>query len=81
MAFEQKELNGALFRNDKGDNPKRPDYKGSALIDGIHYWMDAWVKDGNSGKFLSVAFKVKEKAEPKAEPTTTETKGDDDLPF
>lgn len=83
MAYEQKELSGALFRNDKGDNPKRPDYKGSATIDGVCYWMDAWVKDGSNGKFLSVAFKVKE-SKPESAPETNETNAadkDDDLPF
>lgn len=59
MAYEPKDMTGSIFRNDKGDNSKRPDYKGSALIDGVDYWMDAWVKDGAKGKFLSIAFKVK----------------------
>ena len=26
-----------LFKNDKGDNPKRPDYTGNANVDGIEF--------------------------------------------
>ena len=26
-----------LFKNDKGDNPKRPDYTGLANVDGIEF--------------------------------------------
>ena len=31
MAREDKELEGVLFRNDKQDNPKAPDYRGRGL--------------------------------------------------
>ena len=53
---------GALFKNDKGDNEKRPDYKGSVNIDGSDYWLSAWIKtkkDG-SGKFMSLKAERKE---------------------
>ena len=54
---------GALFKADaakKRDNPKWPDYEGSADIDGVAYWVSAWIKEGKSGKFMSLAFKPKE---------------------
>jgi hypothetical protein len=65
MAFEQKEGQGALFRNDKGDNPNRPDYKGEILIDGTLYEIAGWLKDGAKGKFLSLSAKPKEAKKPK----------------
>lgn len=76
---------GALYRNEK----KRPDhddpeYTGSAEVDGVEYWLSAWVKDGQQGKgkFMSISFKPKEN-KPKAsvetpkQPETT----NDALPF
>lgn len=53
-------LSGVLFKNDKGDNEKRPDYKGSAEIEGVHYWVSAWIRDGAKGKFMSMKYEKKE---------------------
>lgn len=45
----------ALFKNDKGDNPNRPDYRGTVtLADGKEMRMSAWVREAKSGiKYLS----------------------------
>ena len=53
---EPKDNSGVLFRNDKGDNPKRPDYRGSALIGGTEYWISGWVNTPKEGgdKYLSL---------------------------
>jgi hypothetical protein len=45
MADYDNNLSGVLFKNDKGDNEKRPDYKGSAEIEGVQYWVSAWIRD------------------------------------
>ena len=48
---------GAIFKNDKGENEARPDYKGSALIGGKKYWVSAWIKkSGDKPPFLSMTF-------------------------
>ena len=78
------ELTGTLFRNDKGDNPKRSDYKGSATIKGVEYWASAWVKKAEKGKrageqFLSIRYEAKE-AKPNTPPAATPD-GEDKLPF
>jgi hypothetical protein len=68
---------GALFKADaakKRDNPKRPDYEGSAEVDGVDYWISAWLKEGKSGKFMSLAFKPKEQRKSSREPG-------DDIPW
>lgn len=44
-----------MFKNDKGSNPNRPDYKGDAMVNGCHVEISAWVKDGKKGKFLSLS--------------------------
>ena len=54
-------LTGVLFKNDKDGNEKRPDYKGSAEIEGVQYWVSAWIRDGAKGKFMSMKYEAKEK--------------------
>ena len=63
--FDNK-LSGALFKNDKGDNEKRPDYKGSYTDgDGNEFWVSSWLKQSKDGKkFLSLSMQPKEKKEP-----------------
>jgi uncharacterized protein (DUF736 family) len=51
---------GSLFKNDRKDDAKFPDYKGSINVDGTEYWLSAWIKvskDGN--KFMSLSLKNK----------------------
>ena len=51
---------GSLFKNDRKDDAKFPDYKGSINVDGTDYWLSAWIKvskDGN--KFMSLSVKNK----------------------
>ena len=77
MAYEQKNNSGSLFRNDRRDQPNRPDYKGSVMIDGVEMWVSAWVKEGNGKKFFSLSFTPKQAA-----PAPAATAQDsDDLPF
>ena len=33
-----------LFKNDKGDNPKRPDYTGKMNVDGIGFKISGWIR-------------------------------------
>lgn len=62
MAEYDNELRGVLFKNTRKTTDKHPDYNGSATIDGEDYWLSAWIKEGKSGKFMSLAFKVKDGA-------------------
>lgn len=45
----------ALFKQDKGDNPNRPDYTGTVTLpDGKEMRMAAWVRESRNGlKYLS----------------------------
>lgn len=54
---------GALFVNDKGDNPNRPDYRGEINVDGKEFWISGWKKVyGNEPQksLLSLSIQPKE---------------------
>ena len=51
---------GVLFKNDKKQSDKQPDYRGNISVGGIEYWLSAWIKDGKKGKFLSLAVTPRE---------------------
>ena len=83
MAFEQKELSGSLFKNDKREKDTHPHATGSALIGGVEYWVSAWTKtDKNGNKWQSLAFKPKEKqAAPRGGSRSSAADMDSDVPF
>lgn len=61
MAFEQKDLTGAVFTNQRKKDAAQPDYTGNALIAGVEYWASAWEKqDKNGNTYYSLAFTKKE---------------------
>jgi hypothetical protein len=61
MSYQHKDNSGSLFKNDKRESDKHPNAKGSAVIDGVEYWVSAWVNDGNKGKYQSLKFERKDK--------------------
>ena len=79
---EKRDNSGVLFKNDKKEEPKHPDYKGNITVGGKDYWISAWTKDGKSGKFLSLAMNPKEPREnapvQKAKPADSD---DELIPF
>ena len=65
------ENRGVLFKNTDKKTPKHPDYSGELNVDGKDYFLDAWIKEGKSGKFMSVSVKEKTQARPTAKPAQT----------
>lgn len=54
MAYEHKEGQGSLFKNEKA-NDRQPDFKGAIVIGGVTYEVAAWEKTSQRGtKFLSL---------------------------
>jgi hypothetical protein len=58
--YEQRDNSGTLFKNEKREKDTHPHATGSALIEGVEYWVSAWTKEGKNGKFQSLAFRRKE---------------------
>ena len=90
MAYEQKDMSGSLFKNDKKTSDNHPNARGSAMVGGVEYWVSAWTKkDKNGNPWQSLAFTKKEARTEEAQPAAKpEPKGhpvfDDmnsDIPF
>ena len=77
---------GAIWKNDKKETDKHPDFKGEANCNGKDFWVSAWKrKPGASDKSpaLSFAFTPKnaQAPKPKSEEMFPSNVVDDDLPF
>lgn len=55
MAYEQKEGQGSLFRNDRKEKDTHPDWTGEIKINGKLFYLSAWDKTGPRGGFFSLA--------------------------
>jgi len=78
--MEKKDNSGVLFKNDKVDNERSPQYKGNITVEGKDYWISAWVKEGKSGKFMGLSVSPKEEYQPKQAPKKASF-DDDSMPF
>ena len=57
--YEHKENSGSIFRNDKEGKEARPDYTGTAKIDGVDYRVASGVNTTQEGKeYLSLKFEL-----------------------
>jgi len=71
-----------VFKNDKGDNQKRPDYTGTINIEGKEYALSMWVKHGKKGEFWAGPVEPKEKAFKDAKYAAQNAKPDEsEIPF
>lgn len=91
MAYEQKDMTGSAFLNQRKDRPTSADLTGTIKIEGKEYWLNVWNKsDKNGNGFISLSVRPRQ---PRAEPDTGSRAGekprrttaqellDDDIPF
>ena len=78
-------MTGVLSRNDRKERDTQPDFTGNATIEGVDYWLDAWVqerKDGSGRKFFKLKFKAKNQQRTDAAKPDADGRDDlSDLPF
>ncbi len=81
--FKQRDMSGVLFKNDRKEKDSHPNAKGTALIDGVEYYISAWTKEGQKGKFQSLSFERKDAAPAKQAPRRPSRDDDNnsDIPF
>lgn len=73
---------GALFKNERKEKETQPDYTGNLNVDGVEFFLDAWLKTADSGrKFMSVSVKRKDKQAAPAPKAAPRRNQDDDVPF
>jgi hypothetical protein len=77
--FEQRDNSGSLFKNDRKEKDSHPDYTGKCMIGGIEYYISSWVKEGNKGKWMSMAFKPVNEVRNCS--VSSKPMGGDDVPF
>ena len=79
---------GALFKNDRKQKETEPDYKGTINIEGIEYYLSAWVNESarTGQKYFALKTTPKAATTPAtttapAQPAATVSDPIDDLPF
>lgn len=85
MAYEQKDMTGSLFVNERKQTQSHSDWQGSIKIEGKEYWLAGWAKTGQKGDWISLSVKPKEvkpTEQPKSPPKqVTLTDLETDIPF
>ncbi len=69
---------GVLFKNDRKQSDKHPDYTGKINVNGTECYLSAWINDGQKGKYMSLSIgkEVEQQKTPQNNPPEF-----DDTPF
>jgi uncharacterized protein (DUF736 family) len=74
---------GVLFKNDKKDSEKQPDYRGKVDVNGTEYELAAWIREAKSGKgkFMSLKIQLPRDKKPAPKPQGKIEDLDSDVPW
>lgn len=83
---------GMMMRNDSRETEKHPEFRGSINIEGVDYWLSAWINEGKPGskiegrKYFSLKVSPKNpppstKRAPGLDPKIEADDFEDDIPF
>jgi uncharacterized protein (DUF736 family) len=81
--YETKPNTGSIFKNDKKESDKHPDYRGKINVDGKEKEIALWVKESAKGlKYFSVSIS-EPYVKPQGTPTMSSSTANEsqDLPF
>jgi uncharacterized protein (DUF736 family) len=83
--MEQKDNSGAIFKHDKKDNEKAPDYSGKIVVDGTEKRIALWLNTSKDGtkKYFSVKISdFQQQTAPAEKPAPAKVvEKDNDLPW
>jgi hypothetical protein len=72
---------GSIWKNDKQESEKHPDFTGSLNVEGVEYWVSAWKrKPDASAKAPALSFSIKAKDQVPGKPAKR-VEIDDEIPF
>ncbi len=58
---------GSIWKNDRQESDKHPDFTGSLNVEGVEYWVSAWKrKPDASAKAPALSFSIKLKEDKQA---------------
>ncbi len=72
---------GALFKNERKEQPTHSDYNGTINVDGKEFYLNAWLKESQAGKaYMSLSVKAKDATKSNGSPASP-TIAAEDVPF
>jgi hypothetical protein len=78
----QRDNSGVLFKNDRKQSERAPDYTGAINVDGTEYQLSAWIKHGPKAKFMSLAVRPRDASAARTtSATTADNQHSDDTAF
>lgn len=89
MAYDNTN-SGMLARNERKEKDTHPDFTGTLNVDGVDYWLSAWVNEGKAGgkmegkKYFSIKINRKDSGQSRPAPRRSSSdfdSFDDDIPF
>jgi len=74
---------GSIWKNDKKETDRHPDFTGSLNVNGVEFWVSAWKRKADaSPKAPALSFSIKPKDESQSvTPDAPREDFDDSIPF